>query len=361
MPLELEKGKIERIKDKIGHAGPILSFQLYPLTMSILLAILTGSILGYMLERGDFCFHSTWRTLFRRPFVSSNADLLRAYLLLLLISIPLVQIMITLGWIDPWIPPFAWPAAVVGGLIFGAGMVVAQSCITGLFYKLGHGMLGTLLALATWGLGDWVAYRGLFSAWRSRLNSSPLSAADGTAATLLNFLGPLGPILLILGGAGAIFFLVRSPRHDRTPLWGWLSLGGGMGLFMGLAWLLATAGGADYTFGTSGVPTALISRVAAGSRIDNVWIPITLVSIVLGAFVAARINGTLWFRGESMRRFAELGAGGFLMGIGSGIAGGCNLGHSMVGVSLLSLGSITTTIAIIFGVFIADRLIKALS
>ena len=31
---------------------------------------------------------------------------------------------------------------------FGAGMVVASTCVTGLFYKLGHGMLGTLVALA---------------------------------------------------------------------------------------------------------------------------------------------------------------------------------------------------------------------
>jgi uncharacterized membrane protein YedE/YeeE len=63
-------------------------------------------------------------------------------------------------------------------------------------------------------------------------------------------------------------------------------------------------------------------------------------------------------RGESPKRYAELAAGGLLMGVGAGIAGGCNLGHSMVGVPLLSLGSITTTLAIITGVFLADRTLK---
>ena len=33
------------------------------------------------------------------------------------------------------------------------------------------------------------------------------------------------------------------------------------------------------------------------------------------------------------------------MGIGAALAGGCNLGHSMVGVPLLSMGSIVTTLA----------------
>jgi uncharacterized membrane protein YedE/YeeE len=46
------------------------------------------------------------------------------------------------------------------------------------------------------------------------------------------------------------------------------------------------------------------------------------------------------------------------MGIGAAIAGGCNLGHSMVGVSLLSMGSIATTFSIITGVFLMDRAIK---
>ena len=35
--------------------------------MTILLAIFTGAVLGYILERGDFCFHSTMRGLFRVP------------------------------------------------------------------------------------------------------------------------------------------------------------------------------------------------------------------------------------------------------------------------------------------------------
>ncbi len=63
-------------------------------------------------------------------------------------------------------------------------------------------------------------------------------------------------------------------------------------------------------------------------------------------------------RGESLPRYLGLAAGGFLMGIGAAIAGGCNLGHSLVGVPLLSLGSITTTVSMLVGVWAADRVAR---
>ena len=122
---------------------------------------------------------------------------------------------------------------------------------------------------------------------------------------------------------------------------------------MSLAWLLARAGGSNYTYGTSGVPSGLVQVISGQLEGGSMWIPISLIFLVPGAFFASKFAGTFWLRGESGRRYAELAGGGLLMGIGAGIAGGCNLGHSLVGVPLLSLGSITTTLWMIAGVFLA--------
>ncbi len=46
--------------------------------MPLLFALIAGTTLGYAFERGDMCFHSTLRGLFRRP---RQLDLFRAYLL----------------------------------------------------------------------------------------------------------------------------------------------------------------------------------------------------------------------------------------------------------------------------------------
>ena len=322
--------------------------------MTILLALLAGSGLGYILERGDFCFHSTLRGLFRTP---QRLDLFRAYLLVLLIATPLVGLMRWQGWIDPWIPPFAWQANLVGGLLFGVGMVVAATCVTGMFYKLGHGMLGVLVAMAAWAVGDILTYVGPLSPLREALNRSVITV-DGAPATLLNIGGATtGVILLAALAAAMLFYLWRAPRKPRSPLWGWLLLGVATGLFTSLAWLLAKAGGSNYTYGTSYVPTTIFLWARNGAGFD-LWIPLALFAIIPGALAAAKFSDTLWVRGESGRRYAELGAGGLLMGTGAAISGGCNLGHSLVGVPLLSLGSITATLAMALGVFVAHDIAK---
>ena len=317
--------------------------------MTIALAITAGLGLGYILERGDFCFHSALRGIVRRP---QKLDLVRAYFLMLLISVPLVQLMRWLGWIDPWVAPLVWQANVFGGLLFGVGMVVASTCITGLFYKLGHGMMGTLVGLATWAIGDILVYRGLLLPVRELLNGNPLMI-DDQPATLANIFGmAVGFAMIGILAVAMALFLLRSPRNDRSPNWGWPLLGVAVALFTSLAWLLAKVGGSNYTFGTSGVPTTFFNLVINGSE-ASLWIPVGLVSIIPGAFIAAAVTKTLWVRGETMKRYLELAGGGLLMGVGAGISGGCNLGHSLVGVSLLSLGSITTTIAMALGVWLA--------
>lgn len=327
--------------------------------MSIILAVLAGLGLGYIIERGDLCFHSTLRGLFKWP---KELDLFRAYLLAMVIAAPIVYGLRALGLINPWIPPFVWQANLVGGLIFGVGMVVAATCITGLFYKLGHGMLGTLVALVTWSLGDWLTYRGPLWPLRTTLNAGQISSTDGQSATLLNLFGPVAGVGLAVLLAGAIaLWLWRSPQKPRSNYWGWGQLGLAVGIFTGLIWLLAQAGGSNYTYGTSGVPANIVAAFTEGGQGGSLWIPVSLVSIIPGAFLAAKRSGTLWIRGETMQRYGELAAGGLLMGVGAAIAGGCNLGHGLVGVPLLSMGSITTVVAMTIGVGLADRAIKLFS
>ncbi len=156
--------------------------------MPVILAILSGTSLGYAFERGDMCFHSTLRGLFRTP---KQLDLFRAYILTLLIATPLVYGLQVLGWIDPWIPPFTWQANIIGGLIFGVGMVIASSCITGFFYKLGHGMLGVLVGLVAWVFGDLMVYLGPLSDMRNALTADPITIS-GEIPTVSNFFGPMG-------------------------------------------------------------------------------------------------------------------------------------------------------------------------
>ena len=319
--------------------------------MTILLALVAGAALGYVLERGDFCFHSTIRGIFRKP---RTVNLLCAYLLALVIAAPAVLLLRATGLISPWIAPLIWPANLIGGFIFGVGMVVASTCITGLFYKTGHGMLGALLGLATWALGDILVYRGPLSSLREALSRNAVTV-DGAGATVISFFGlSAGLILLALAAGGAIYLMARTPPEGDGTHWRWPQLGAATALVICAGWLLSRLGGADYAYGTAYVPTSLFVAWWEGAPLQP-WIPVSLGAITLGAVVAAVRSKTMHVRGESWRRYVELATGSLLMGIGAAIAGGCNLGHALVGVSLLSLGSIVTTAAMVAGLFAAHH------
>lgn len=319
-------------------------------------AVLAGGLLGFVLERGGLCFHSTWRGLMRTP---RQTDLAKAYGLYILVSVPIVQALIALGVIDPWVPPLLWRANIIGGLVFGLGMVIASTCVTGIFYKFGHGMLGAGFAAIGWAIGDIAVYRGPLQGLRDRLRSSPV-LIDGETATVGAIAGWVGPMLVL--AALLVLAWVLWPHGnqpsalDRGPNWGWIQLGLGITAVGIVGWLLVSVEGSNYSFGTSGASSRAWGFIGGDEDNGSWWIPLALVSTVPGSFVAAKLSGTLWIRGESTQRYGQLLVGGLVMGAAAGVAGGCNLGHSLVGIPLLSAGSVLTTAAMILGVLIGSRL-----
>lgn len=321
--------------------------------MTILLAVVAGSVLGFVLARSDFCFHSTWRRLFG---ASPDGQLAWAYVVLIVVSIPVVQLLVRTNVIDPYVPPFAPAAAIGGGLVFGLGMVIAQSCVSGMFYKAGMGMVGMIVAIASWAIGDIITWRGPLKGLRTAMN-------DGARTWTLGDLPWWGAMLLI-GWLAAVVAMAwrRSQVHGGAALFRRESviIGIATAAALALGWLLVATHGGDYSFGTAGVPSQLYAEATGGDG-GSLWIPLALVSVTLGAIVATRFGATMWVRGETGTRYAQLAAGGLVMGVGAALAGGCNLGHGMVGVSLLSIGSLATTASIIAGVWIGHRVVHVRS
>ena len=73
--------------------------------------------------------------------------------------------------------------------------------------------------------------------------------------------------------------------------------------------------------------------------------------------MAARTAGGWRLRGETMTRLLGLAVGGVLLGAGGWIAGGCNLGHGLSGVSQLSISSLVVVASMAAGVAAARTVI----
>ena len=245
---------------------------------------LAGLLMGYVLQRGQLCFHSAIRNSLDGRFL-----LARGWAL----GVAMASVGLALLFLLPGTSglnqglAFRPVANVAGGLIMGIGMVVARSCVSGLFYKLGAGMLGALVGLIGWAGGELLA--------RQLTLPGPTVLSGGEGATIPGLLGmPRLVVAVLLLIAVAVAFWRRpgreSPAHDWQ--WGWPQIGFGLGVAITAGWALAALGGAS--FGPSSV--GAVASVASGS--PNYWLITFLLGIVAGGTLSARTAGGLWLRGE---------------------------------------------------------------
>src|SRR5262245_4528586 len=110
----------------------------WPLYLS---AAITGGAFGYVIQRGGFCLMRALANL----FLMGDATLLRAYALALLVAMVGVQALSAWGLVEIPVRPFHWLSNVAGGLVFGAGMVLAGGCSGSTWYRVGEGAVGAVV------------------------------------------------------------------------------------------------------------------------------------------------------------------------------------------------------------------------
>lgn len=308
--------------------------------IAVVTGALAGAAMGVVLQRGQLCFHSTIRTA-----LEGRLLLARGWAL----GVSLASVGLALLFLLPGTDglnrglAFRPVANVTGGLIMGVGMVVAKSCISGLFYKLGSGMLGALVGLLGWAAGELVA--------QQLMVPGPTLLSGGEGATIPGVLGVPRLVVAVLLLTIVVVAMRMRPGRE-TPAqnwqWGWRRIGIGLGAAISAGWALAALGGSS--FGPSSV--GAVAGVANGS--PNGWLIAFLFGIVVGAALSARSAGGFWVRGEEPVRYLQLAAGGTLLGAGGWIAGGCNLGHGLSGVAQLNVSSLVVVAAMVGGVWVAS-------
>ncbi len=101
-------------------------------------ALLTGLVFGYVIQRGGFCLTRA----ISNAALTGDTTILRAYVLALLVAMVGVQILETIGLVEIPIRPLHWVANLLGGLLFGVGMIISGGCSGSTWYRLGEGAIG---------------------------------------------------------------------------------------------------------------------------------------------------------------------------------------------------------------------------
>ena len=315
-----------------------------------LLGALVGVPLGYVMQRTRLCFNSAYR----EALLWRNTVLLRMILLAVLIQMIGLALLIQfgVGGITTSIVPYFWLATIVGGFLFGIGMVSASGCSSTVWYRTGAGNLGALVALVAFALGEAATRSGPLRGLREALQGPQVSLESGAPATLPNLLGvsPWWIILplILLGG----WWLLRQQAGSYLDGWDWRWAGLALGLIGTVAWLVAWPTGWRYGLGIVGATGAYVEAVLQGFGTLN-WGSYMVLGLPVGAFVAAWQHKELRWQIPRVQTGLRMFVAGILMGSSATIAGGCNIGHGLTGVPTLALSSLTATVFTFLGAWVA--------
>ena len=109
------------------------------------IVILAGFAIGFIMHRSRLCFARA----FREPFVTGDGSMTKAIMLGILVGVPMAALMFKAKLIDPYIaiPPVFWAGSLMGGLVFGIGMIFAGGCASGALWRMGEGHLKLWVAV----------------------------------------------------------------------------------------------------------------------------------------------------------------------------------------------------------------------
>ncbi|MEU3270189.1 YeeE/YedE family protein [Saccharomonospora sp. NPDC006951] len=326
--------------------------------------LIAGLFLGFALFHSRFGFTSAWRQL----IAVGNGTGLRAHTLLIGTATTLIALIaITGAGLFGSTPEFtAGPiglALFIGAALFAIGMQLGGACASGTLFAVGSGQSAIVLTLGgfiagsvlyTWAfplLDGWPQIQGVllsdhigwFGSWsvtiavllgivvltrvvQARRTPPPTGTVPTArgAARIVRGSWPLLAGALVLGALAAAIVLISG------GIWGVTSAFGLWG-----AKLLQLFGLHPETWEfwqTSGNAESLASPIWTDKN------SLTNIGIMIGAAVAAALAGTWKIRAEIPWRTALAAIlGGILMGIGARLAGGCNIGAYLGGISTGSL------------------------
>lgn len=326
---------------------------------------LVGLGFGFFGQRSKFCLRAAVIEFWHHKF----GDKLAVWLLAFSTAVVAVQLMVLLGGLDlssarQLSARGSLSGALIGGLVFGIGMVMTRGCASRLLVLSANGNLRALLSGLVFAVTAQAALGGMLAPWREALSALwTVEGGDGRNLLALTGVGPWGGLAFgLLWLAAALFFAVRS----GWGFWKWFG-GLGTGLMVALAWA-GTYQVMSHSFEVvqiqgltfSGPSAEWLMRVlgepAAPWTFGLGLMPGVFAGSLIGALVGREWKLEGFGGGYTMPRYI---GGAMLMGFGSMLAGGCAVGAGMTGGAIFAVTAWLALLGMWVGGGLADRLLDA--
>ena len=314
--------------------------------------LLIGALFGAVLQQGRICFNSA----FRDVILLKDNYLLKLAAFSIALEMIVFLLFTQIGWMHLAPKPLNFLANIVGGYIFGLGMVLAGGCASGVTYRVGEGLTTAWFAALFYGLTAFATSKGAFSGWSQWIGQFNLTApsadsgyyAHGSGPTIATIFGinPWIPaVILALLLIAWAFFTKTSNRPTKLN---WKLASVLLAVIAGFGFVTSTLSGRAYGLGV----TAGWANLVAGfvNNTPLTWEGTEILGIILGAAVMAVTTREFKLRmPKNPLTYVQVALGGALMGFGAVTAGGCNIGHFFTGVPQLAISSIIASAFFVLG------------
>lgn len=348
----------------------------------LLAAFFLSFVFGAIAQRTHFCTMGALSD----AFSMGDTTRLRQWALAAGVAILGFWALVAAGQLDPaktlyggnrWI----WLSAIVGGALFGIGMVLASGCGSRNLVRVGGGNLKSLVALLVLGLAAFATLKGITAVLRVATVDrvavefgAPALVPVGLAS-LAGWSLPTAGLLAALVLGGGLVLWALAGRGFRT--FDNLLAGFGIGAVIVGAWWVSGHLGyvaehpetlqEAFLATNSGRAEALSFVAPVGYTLD--WLLffsdkgrlltvgiVSVAGVVAGSAAMALLRRD--FRWEGFGGIEDVAnhlAGGVLMGVGGVTAMGCTIGQGLSGLSTLSATSFVAVAGIVAGALAALR------
>ncbi|RXK07293.1 YeeE/YedE family protein [Halarcobacter bivalviorum] len=336
-----------------------MSFEVYELVN--ILGFILGLALGAVGQKNQFCFSGSIKDYILTKSTKRGASVIMA-MIIAVISTALVanNFQIDLTESNYYRENINYFSIVLGGLIFGVGMMLADGCSNRHLIKFAQGDIHSLIVIVFTGIFAFATAKGFINGF-----FAPIT----TNETLLEWSSLIGNITMniyFVVGVLVILLAVLVRKLNRViSLWDGVLVG----LFVAAAWYITGVIGADSIERVVDLE-ALSFVYPTGRAIElfmyydafNLVFPICLVlGVIIGAFLMSKINRRYSFgctasKGQKKVRYNMIG--GALMGTGGVLSIGCTVGQGLSGLSTLAFASFLAIVSIFISATITAILLN---
>jgi len=309
-------------------------------TLILLLSgVLTGVIFGFTLQHSRYCMNAA----FRDVILIKDFTWFRAWLLALLVAIIGANLIEDLGILEDTLrrQAFAPVAAIIGGYLFGAGVVITGGCGSGILCRQGEGQFGAVVAILGFVAGIITTLHGLLNPALTFLRSFKVPIGDEYTPALWDLLGIEGMKWMVIGVVAAVIIpvVLKGKPFGKGSRKGWSwSLGGFLvGLIVVWAWWASNYwGGQPRGLSFIGPTSDLFMFILTGSSnapfdpMFNIfgigiatWSALYIVGVPIGSYLSAKgLKECKLTAPREPQELVRFFFGGLVIGIGGALAGG---------------------------------------